>query len=86
LEVDTGTSPTVRPSTCTPAEAIPPPVSLNVTAMLCTPLTGAPALNIALEGPDAIVGAVVSVSAMSTRETRTEAASVAVSVWHGVSH
>src|SRR5215218_10152781 len=47
IELETGTSLTVRPSTCTPVEATPPPVSLNVVAMLCTPLTGPPAPNMA---------------------------------------
>jgi hypothetical protein len=86
LEVDTGTSLTVRPSTCTPVEATPPPASLNVVVMLCTPLTGPPAPNIALDGPEAIVGALTSLSARSTRDTRTAAASDALSPWHGATH
>ena len=43
--------------------------------MLCTPLTEPPEPNIALVGPAEIVGAALSVSAMSAREIRTAAAS-----------
>ena len=43
--------------------------------MLCTPLTELPEPNIALVGPAEIVGAALSVSAMSARESRTAAAS-----------
>ena len=71
----TGVSDTVCPSTWIPVAATPPPRSLKVTAMLCTPLTESPELNIALVGPAEIVGAALSVSAMSARERRTAAAS-----------
>src|SRR5919198_1012584 len=64
----------------------PPPASLNVVAMLCTPLTGPPAANIALEGPEAIVGAAVSLSARSTRAIRTDAASDTFSASHDPAH
>ena len=78
----TGVSETVCPSTWIPVAATPPPRSLKVTAMLCTPLTAAPELNIALVGPAEIVGAALSVSTMSAREMRTAAASPPVSFWH----
>jgi hypothetical protein len=82
----TGASDSVWPSTWTPVDDTPPPVSLNVTAMLCTPLTVPPEPNIALVGPAETVGAVVSVSAMSAREMRTAAASPPLSAWHGATH
>jgi hypothetical protein len=79
----TGTSLTVCPSTCTPVEAIPPPVSLKPTAMLCTPLTGEVELNIGLEGPELMTGTAVSLSVMSAREIRIAAASAAATFWQG---
>jgi DNA-binding beta-propeller fold protein YncE len=85
-EFATGVSETVCPSTCTPVDATPPPASLKVTAMLCTPLTGPPDPNMALEGPTAIVGTALSVSAMSARETRTAAASPPLSAWQVGTH
>ena len=64
--------------------ATPPPTSLKVTAMLCTPLTEPPEPNIALVGPAAIVGTALSLSTRSAREMRTAAASPPLSFWHAV--
>jgi hypothetical protein len=74
LEVGTGTSLMVRPSTCMPVDAIPPPVSANLAVMLCTPLTGAPEPNMALDGPALTIGATLSLRVRSAREMRTVAA------------
>ena len=82
----TGASLTACPSTSMPVAATPPPASLKVTAMLCTPLTGAPEPNIELDGPALTVGAALSVSAMSARVTRTAAASPPLSFWQSGTH
>ena len=69
-----------------PVAATPPPASLKVTAMLCTPLTGAPEPNMVLAGPAVTVGGALSVSAMSARVMRTAAASPPLSFWHAGAH
>ena len=57
-----------------PVAATPPPTSLNVVVIVCTPLTGPDPLNIGLDGPALTVGTLVSLSARSTRVMRSVAA------------